>query len=179
MEQQIIQEAKKPNLLAFQVAIAFAFYTLALIFILNLIGMGAQGIDAPIWQKALSMVLSYGTFIIAIYYAQYKHKQDLGGYVTYSRAFSTGFKVAAYAGLFIAILMVLYYKVIDPSALQDIIDMQIKAVGDNEQAIKGVQMMSKYMTLMIAFGSALTYTLFGLVISLITAAVVKKERPLY
>jgi len=176
MEQQIAQEEKKPNALAFQVAITFALYTLALIFVMNLLGMSTQIEGTPLWQKIVSVILSYGTFIIAIYYAQNKHKQDLGGFITYSRAFSTGFKVAAYSGLFIGLLMMLYYGVIDQGAMQDILDAQIKAAGDNEQTLKGIEMMSKYMIYMIAFGSAITYTLFGLVISLITAAVVKKER---
>ncbi|MBC6109923.1 DUF4199 domain-containing protein [Pedobacter fastidiosus] len=176
MEQQIAQEEKKPNALAFQVAITFALYTLALVFVMNLLGMSAQIEGTPIWQKAVSMILSYGTFILAIYYAQNKHKQDLGGFITYGRAFSTGFKVAAYSGLFIGLLMMLYYGLIDKGALQEILDTQMKAAGDNEQAVKGIQMMSKYMIYMIAFGSAITYTLFGLIISLITAAVVKKER---
>jgi hypothetical protein len=176
MEQQILQEEKKPNALAFQVAIAFAFYTLALIFIMNLLGVSAQVESTPIWQKVISIILSYGTFILAIYYAQNKHKNELGGFITYGRAFSTGFKVAAYSGLFIGLLMMLYYGVIDKGALQDILDLQVKAAGDNEQALKGVNMMSKYMIYMIAFGSAITYTLLGLVISLITAAVIKKDR---
>jgi uncharacterized membrane protein len=162
--------------LAFQVAIAFAFYTLALIFIMNLLGVSAQVESTPIWQKVISIILSYGTFILAIYYAQNKHKNELGGFITYGRAFSTGFKVAAYSGLFIGLLMMLYYGVIDKGALQDILDLQVKAAGDNEQALKGVNMMSKYMIYMIAFGSAITYTLLGLVISLITAAVIKKDR---
>ncbi|KQM64507.1 hypothetical protein ASE74_10800 [Pedobacter sp. Leaf216] len=176
MEQQILQEEKKPNALAFQVAIAFAFYTLALIFIMNLLGVSAQVEGTPIWQKVISVILSYGTFILAIYYAQNKHKNELGGFITYGRAFSAGFKVAAYSGLFIGLLMMLYYGVIDKGALQNILDIQIKAAGDNEQTLKGVNMMSKYMIYMIAFGSAITYTLIGLVISLITAAVIKKDR---
>ncbi|RNL53999.1 DUF4199 domain-containing protein [Pedobacter jejuensis] len=176
MEQEILQEQKKPNALAFQVAITFALYTFALIFVMNLLGMSAQIEETPIWQKSISVILSYGTFILAIYYAQNKHKQDLGGFITYGRAFSTGFKVAAYSGLFIGLLMMLYYGIVDKGALQDILDAQMKAAGDNEQAVKGIEMMSKYMIYMIAFGSAITYTLFGLVISLITAAILKKER---
>ncbi len=175
MEQEIVQEQKKPNALAFQVAITFALYTLALIFIMNLLGMSAQIEGVPVWQKVISVILSYGTFILAIYYAQNKYKQDLGGFITYGSAFSTGFKVAAYSGLFIGLLMILYYGLIDKVALQDILDTQIKAAGANEQALNGIEKMSKYMIYMIAFGSAITYTLFGLIISLVTAAVVKKE----
>lgn len=179
MEQQILQETKKPNALAFQVAITFSLYTFALLFIFQLMGIDSTGENTTGTQKAISMVLSYVPFIVAIYYAQDKHKKDLGGFVTYGRAFSTGFKIAAYSGLFIAILMVFYYKVIDQAAMQAVIDAAIAKAGDNEEQIKGVEMISKYMVIFIAFGAAISYTIFGLIISLITAAIVKKERPLH
>jgi hypothetical protein len=142
---------------------------------MNHLGVIAQKEGTPIWLKVVSMILSYGVFIVAIYCAQYKFRQELGGFISYGKAFSTGFKVAAYSGLFIGLLMMLYYGVVDKDALQDILDAQIVAAGSNEQAVKGIQMMSKYMIYMIAFGSAITYTLFGLIISLVTAAIVKKD----
>lgn len=174
-EQQTIQSPKRSNLLAFQVAITFALYTILLIFVTNLLGIGVKGKDTPVWQTVLSTILTYGPFIVAIYYTENKFKKDLGGYITFGKAFSAGFKVAAYSGLFIGILMVLYYTVIDPAALRHIIDLQIQAVGDNEKAIESIESMSKYMWLFIAFGSAVTYSISGLIISLICAAFVKKE----
>lgn len=179
MEQQILQETKKPNALTFQVAIAFSLYTFALLFIFQLMGIDPKGENVTTIQQVISTFLSYVPFIGAIYYAQDKHKKDLGGYVTYGRAFSTGFKVAAYSGLFIAFLMVLYYKVIDPAAMQDIIDAAMAKVGENEEQLNAVEKMSKYMIIFMAFGAAISYTILGLIISLISAAIVKKERPLH
>ncbi|MDN3588445.1 DUF4199 domain-containing protein [Pedobacter aquatilis] len=176
MEQQIIEEEKKPNALAFKVAISFAIYSIAIMFILKLIGIDSTNPELPISEKIIAMVLSYGVFIVAIFYAQITHKKELGGYITYGRAFSTGFKVAAYAGLFVGLLFVLYYKVLDPTALDKIADVAIEQANGDEQKIKGIEMMRGYMWIFTAFGAAIAYTLLGLLESLVTSAIIKKER---
>lgn len=175
MEEQSIQEQKKPNALAFKVAIGFALYTLALVYIFKLVGIDSTSPDMPIVEKVISMILSYGIFILVIFYAQVTHKKELGGFISYGRAFSTGFKVAAYTGLFIGLLFMLYYKVLDTEALDKIINLALEKAGDNEQQIRGVEMMKDKMWLFTSFGAAIFYTIFGLIVSLITAIVVKKE----
>lgn len=176
MEQQILQEEKKPNALAFKVAISFAIYSIVLIYILKLIGVDSTDPDLPIAEKIIAMILSYGVFILAIFYAQTTHKKELGGYITYGRAFSTGFKVAAYAGLFVGLLFILYYKVLDTTALDKIADAAIQKANGDEQKIKGIDMMRGYMWIFASFGAAIAYTILGLIVSLITAAILKKER---
>ncbi|RZL39323.1 MAG: DUF4199 domain-containing protein [Pedobacter sp.] len=175
MEQQILQEEKKPNKLAFQVALGFAFYTLAMIYVFKLIGIDTTSADVPMATKIITFLLSYGVFIMVIYFTQSTHRKELGNYITYGRAFSTGFKVAAYAGLFIGILYAVYFKVLDPSALDKIADTAIEKAGDNEQQIKGVEMMKPYMWIFATFTAAISYTIFGLIVSLITAAIIKRE----
>ena len=175
MEQQILQEEKKPNKLAFQVALGFAFYTLAMIYVFKLIGIDTTSADVPMVTKIITFLLSYGVFIMVIYFTQSTHRKELGNYITYGRAFSTGFKVAAYAGLFIGILYAVYFKVLDPSALDKIADTAIEKAGDNEQQIKGVEMMKPYMWIFATFTAAISYTIFGLIVSLITAAIIKRE----
>lgn len=179
MEQQLLQEQKKPNALAFQVAISFAIYILILTVAMRILKINPQAIDVPVYQTVLSIFLAWVTFIFAIYYAQNKHKQELGGFVTYGRAFSTGFKVAAYAGLFISVLMFIYYQFIDPAAMTEMLDLAIEKANGDEKQIQGIQMMSKYMTVFTVFGTAITYAIVGLIISLITAAIVKKDRPVH
>jgi len=176
MEEQIIQEEKKPNALAFKVAIGFAIYSIALIYILKMIGIDSVNPDLPIAEKIIAMLLSYGVFIAAILYVQTTYKSELGGYITYGKAFSTGFKVAAYAGLFVGLLFILYYKVLDPTALDRIADVAIEQANGDEQKIKGIEMMRGYMWIFTAFGAAIAYTLLGLLVSLITSAILKKER---
>ncbi len=178
MEQQLLQEQKKPNLLAFQVALLYSFYSLALTFVSEMMGMGGAGYQtASIGIKILYNLLVYVPFIAAIYYVQAKHKSELGGYITFGRAFSAGFKMAAYSGLFIALLTLLYYMVLSPGSLDKIIDAAVEKADGDENQIKGIEMMSKYMALMMGFGVAVTITLSGLIISLITAAILKKDNP--
>ncbi|HWW40973.1 MULTISPECIES: DUF4199 domain-containing protein [unclassified Pedobacter] len=179
MQQQLIEMEKKPNVLAFKGALAYAVYFLALIYIFKMIGIDTNNTNLPLGEKILSSALSYIPFILAIVYVQTNHKKELGGYITFGRAFSAGFKVAAYSGLFLAVLLMLYYKVLDRSAFDNLIDKAKEAAGDDENKIKGVEMMRPYMIYFIGFGAAITYTFFGLIVSLIGAAIVKKEKPLY
>lgn len=178
MEQQLAQAQKKPNLLAFQIALLYAFYNLALVYLSEAMGMGGANYDnVSIGLKILSTALTYVPFIAAIIYVQTKHRSELGGYITFGRAFSAGFKVAAYAGLFIALITALYYKVLSPGSMDAVIDAAIAKAGNNEQQVKGIEMMSKYMILFMVFGLAVTFTISGLIISLISAAIIKRENP--
>jgi len=178
MEQQLVEMEKKPNILAFKAAAAYAVYFLILIYIFKLLGINTNDPNISVAEKIVSSALSYIPFILAIVYVQYTHRLELGGYITFGRAFSAGFKVAAYTGLFVAVLLIIYYKVLDTNAFRELMDMALEAAGDDENQIKGVEMMRSYMVFFIGFGAAITYTLFGLVISLIGAAVLKKIKPL-
>lgn len=175
MEEQLLQVEKKPNALAFKVAISFAVYSIALIYLLKFLGIDSTNPDLPIAEKIIAMVLSYGVFIAAIIFTQITYKRELGGFITYGRAFSTGFKVAAYSGLFVGLLFILYYKLLDPTALDRIADAAIAQADGDENKIKGIEMMRGYMWIFTAFGAAVAYTILGLIVSLISAAVIKKE----
>lgn len=179
MQQQLSEMEKKPNLLAFKAAAAYSIYFLALMFIFKLVGIDTNNPDLPMGEKVVSSILSYVPFILAIVFVQMTHKKELGGYITFGRAFSAGFKVAAYSGLFIAVLMILYYKVLDRGAYDAVINTAIESADGDEQKIKGIEMMRPYMIFFIAFGAAVIYTFFGLVVSLINAAIIKKVQPLY
>ncbi|MBG6236311.1 hypothetical protein IWX76_002892 [Pedobacter sp. CAN_A7] len=178
MEQQLVEMEKKPNMLAFKAAAAYAVYFLVLIYVFKWLGINTSDPNLSMAEKIVSSALSYIPFILAIIYVQYTHRLELGGYITFGRAFSAGFKVAAYTGLFIAVILILYYKVLDTPAFVLLMDNALEAAGDDENQIKGVEMMRSYMVFFIGFGAAITYTFFGLVISLIGASVLKKVKPL-
>lgn len=180
MMEQDLQEAQiKPNKLAFQVALAFAVYTIVIIYILKLLNIDTQQENVSTSTKIISTIVTYVPFLMAIMYTQVKHRADLGGYISYGRAFSTGFKVSSYAGLFAGILMILYYKVLDRDALAHIMSIAEEKAGDNEQSVAAVKTMEPYMGILIAFSAAITYTILGLVISLISSAFIKKDKPLH
>lgn len=177
MEQQLLQEQKKPNALAFQVSAIFSLYYLILVFVMRSLNINLQSPDAPTAQKVISTILIWGVFISAIFFAQNKHKRELGGYITFGRAFSAGFKVAAYAGLFISILMLLYYQFIDPGAIDEVMEVAIKQAKGDQKQLTGIQMMVPYMGMITAFYTGILFAFSGLVVSPIIAAIIKKERP--
>lgn len=177
MHQNLIELEKKPNKLAFQAAIAFAVYFFVLIFVFKFLNISPANTNLSTGSKVVSQLLSYVPFFLAIVYVQSNHKKELGGYMTFNRGFSAGFKVAAYAGLLLFLVQVIYYFV-DKSATDELLSAAIEQADGDEQKIKGVEMMRPYMGLFVGFGTAITYTIIGLVASLIGAAVFKKERPL-
>jgi hypothetical protein len=179
METQLDVKPVNPNMLAFKAALTYSVYFLILLFLFTWMGINQGDPDAPFAEKAIAFLASWAPFVLAILYVQTTFKKELGGFISFGKAFSTGFKVAAYTGLFLALIMILYYKVLDKEAFQRLIDTALKTAGDDENKRKGIEMMKPYMTFFIAFGAAVSYTFFGLVISLISAAIIKKEQPLF
>ena len=178
MQQQLAEMEIKPNMLAFKTAVAFSIYFLILIYALKLLGINQNNPDLGMGEKIISSLLSYLPFILAIVYVQTTHKKELGGYITFGRAFSAGFKTASYSGLFIALILILYYTVLDRPAFEEVMNTAIDAADGDEQKIQGIEMMRSYMVYFIGFTAAIFYTFIGLIVSLIGAAVVKKVRPL-
>ncbi|MET4080190.1 hypothetical protein ABIB40_000130 [Pedobacter sp. UYP30] len=178
MQQELMEEKTRPNALAFKIAIVFSIYILVLMVIVRALGINLQSEDTPTLYKVVSGILNWAPFILAIYYVQITHKKELGGFITYGRGFSAGFKFAAYGGLFTGIFIFLYYQFIDQAGVQEIMDAALAKANGDENQIKGIEMMRPYFTISAAFGSAVMFTITGLIISLISAAVVKKERPL-
>jgi len=176
---EIVEAPKTPNALAFKSALVYSIYFLALIYIFKLAGIDQNDPNSPTAEKMVCSMASYLPFILAIVYVQTNFKKELGGFISFRSAFSAGFKVAAYAGLFIAVLLMLYYKVLDPKAFERLMDTAREAAAGDADKLKGVEMMKSYMVFFIGFGAAITYTLLGLVTSLIGAAVIKKEKPLH
>src|SRR5690349_5938853 len=180
MEEEVVVEPKKnPNMLAFKSAIAYSVYFLVLMFVMKWLGVDQNNPNTTVAEKIIYSLASYIPFIMAVVFVQTTYKKELGGYISFGKAFSSGFKVAAYAGLFIAVFTILYYKVLDTNAFNQLMDSAKAAAGDDENKVKGVEMMRPYMIFFIGFGVAVSYTIYGLIISLIGAAVVKKEQPLY
>lgn len=175
MEQQLLQESKKPGALAFQVALIFSIYALVLMIVTKAIGVDAQSPDAPTMAKVIYGTLNWIPFIIAIVYVQMKHRKELGGFITYGRAFSAGFRTAAYIGLFLGILIFIYFQFIDKETMAAAADAAIDQANGDQKKIDGINMMRPYFAISGAFASAIMYTFSGLILSLISAAIVKKE----
>ncbi|TCC98847.1 DUF4199 domain-containing protein [Pedobacter hiemivivus] len=179
MEEKTVEAVKTPNAMAFKSALVYAIYFLALIYVFKFAGIDQNDPNSSMAEKLVGSLASYLPFILAIVYVQTNYKKALNDFISFKTAFSAGFKVAAYAGLFIAIVLMVYYKVLDPTAFERLIDAAREAAAGDATQLKGVEMMKSYMVFFIGFGAAITYTLLGLVTSLIGAAVIKKEVPLH
>ncbi len=177
-EQQVVEVKKSSNSLATKAAISYAAFFLALIYIFKLLGIDNNDPNMPIAEKIIYSIVTYTPYILAIIWVQTTFKKELGGFITFGKAFTAGFRVAAYTGPLLAIIMIVYFK-LDTVAFNQIMDSSLAKAGDDENAIKGVEMMRPYMVFMIGFGAAISYTFFGLIVSLISAAFIKKEQSLY
>lgn len=179
MEEKTLVQEYKPNMLAFKSSVAYSVYFLILIYIFKFLGIDQNDPASTVMEKVVSYVLSYVPFILAIIYVQTTYKTQLGGYISFGKAFSAGFKTAAYTGLFVGLILIVYYMLLDTAAYEKVMEIAMQAAGDDENKRKGVEMMKSYMVYFIGFGGAISYTFFGLIVSLISAAIIKKEKPLY
>ena len=57
-------------------------------------------------------------FIVYLFLAQKEYKDQLGGYISFGKAFSTGFKYAIFSGIILAIFTYLYLNLLIFSTLE-------------------------------------------------------------
>ncbi|TKC08793.1 DUF4199 domain-containing protein [Pedobacter frigoris] len=182
MSIDIKEPVKKPNMLAFKCALIYAAYFIAMTYLLKYLGVTSNDPSKmSVGENVIAQVLTYVPFFLAIVYVQTEFKKALGGYISFGKAFSSGFTVAAYTGLFTALASLIYFKVLDPASYTEMIEaIQAKAADANNGAgAEGFEKMRSFMVYMIVFGIAVGYTFYGLVVSLISAAIIKKTAPLY
>ncbi len=156
------------------IAIALAFHVTGMIDY-------TQQNSAMTW---ISSLLSYGIMIGAAVLGMKKHREDLGGYLTFGQGFMVGLWETLVIAAITGIWSVLFFSVVAP----DVIDTMIEAARDQmaeqqglndeqiEQAMKITGWMMQPATLsgLAAFGTLFT----GLIISLITAAIMKRNPPM-
>jgi hypothetical protein len=167
------------NVLASKAAISYCLYFLVLLYLLSWIGIDQSNPNLSGVEMVISYIATWVPYILAIIFVQDRVKKGFEGYISFGKAFSTGLRVAVYTGLFLSIVMILYYKVLDPGAYQKILDAAMEKAGDNDQQRQGIEMMKPYMVFFIGFGTAISYTLFGVLISLAGAAILKNEKPFF
>ncbi|HEY0244822.1 MAG TPA: DUF4199 domain-containing protein [Mucilaginibacter sp.] len=123
--------------------------------------------------------ISYIPFIGYLFLAQKEYRDQIGGYISFGDAFSAGFRYSIFVGLLMAIFSYLYLTILSPEVWQKAMDATQTALEDKgisgSQAEKTMSMMKQWGPLFGAFGAAIVYAIFGAVISLIGAAIFKKE----
>ena len=156
--------------------------------VLNLI-TSLTGLVEPGDSGAMSWIvnlITWGVIAYFIYAAQKSHRDDdLGGYISYGRAFSVGGIVLLAIAVITIVWSYIYFAFIDPdifdtireASLEQMINQQGMSEEDAERAMGMMDWMwtPGAMSLMAGIFTAIA----GLIIDLIVSAVVKKDNPAF
>ncbi len=150
------------------------------------------GLVMTVYSTVLSMAglsqsspLHYVTFLLLVgglVYGMRAFKEQNGGYMTYGQGLGVGTLTAGVAGLLSSLVSTFYVKFVDPSVLQRTMDeqriqMEERGMSDAqiEQAMKIAESMSGFSFLF----ATLAVVFFGFLLSLIIAAIMKRERDVF
>jgi len=135
-------------------------------------------------QSSSVKYISYIPFIVFLFLAQKEFRDELGGYISFGDAFSAGFRFSLFTGLILAVFIYLYLAILSPDVFAKALatseaQMREKNNMSDEQIAKAMEIAHKWGPIFGAFGAAIVYAICGAIISLIGAAIFKKERSPY
>ncbi|MHB8207392.1 DUF4199 domain-containing protein [Mucilaginibacter sp.] len=139
---------------------------------------------ANVDQSSGIKYLSSIPFIIYLFLVQKEYKDQLGGYISFGQAFSTGFKYAIFSGIILAIFTYLYLAILSPQVYEKAMtDAQQKLTDQgqlsSEQIDSAMEISRKYGLIFATVGIVIFDALIGAILSLIGAAIFKHEKPLF
>ena len=134
-------------------------------------------------QNSSVKYVGYLPFIAFCFLAQKEYKDQLGGFITFGQAFNPGFRYSLFGGLLLAIFIYIYLGILSPEMLTKAMEQQQTAMADKgmsqDQIDKALEMGNKYGAVFGAIATAISTLIFGCIVSLIGAAILKKERTAY
>ncbi|MFD2872128.1 DUF4199 domain-containing protein [Mucilaginibacter ximonensis] len=124
--------------------------------------------------------IGFVPFIIFLFLAQKEFRDSQKGFMTFGSGFSAGFRFSVFVGLMMAVFIFLYLKVLSPDLFDKSLEasraqMEAKNMSD-AQIEKAMGMAKSWGPLFAAFATAISYPIFGAIVSLIGAAIFKRER---
>ena len=124
--------------------------------------------------------LSYIPFIAFLCLSQTEYRDKLSGFMTYGQGFVEGLLYGVFCGIMMAIFIYIYYGILYPQGLDQIIaaqhDKMVAQGLSSDQIDTAAEMTKKYGAIFAAVAILFIIPIIGIVISLITAAIFKKER---
>jgi predicted secreted protein len=130
--------------------------------------------------------IRYGSLVVycAVIFLGIRSEREevLNGFIRFGKAFSTGFRMVLIGTVVATVMSYLYFGVIDTGMRDFLIVQQEQELFDRglspEQVDAALPQIEKFMTtpMLLIFG-ALSSVLIGSVITLISAAILKKEDP--
>lgn len=132
--------------------------------------------------------ISFFVFVIliAVIFIGTKYLRDkiMNGSMSYGRALGSGTAISLFASVIVAFYMFLFFKFIDPEAIDRIISLQEDVLYQQglpeEQINTAMEMAGKFTTpFSMAIGSVFSYVFYGFIFSLITSAFLKRKSNSY
>ena len=128
----------------------------------------------------LSSVISIAIFVWALFTAIRKQREDLGGTISFGGAFKVAFVASVIIALIGAVYMLLYANVINPDFIAEVKQATMEKMAaqgqSDEQIEQAMEMTGKLLTpVMMAVMGFIGNLIMGVVVSLIGAAILKKE----
>ncbi len=134
-------------------------------------------------QNSSAKYITYIPFIAFLFLAQKEFREELGGYITFGEAYSTGFRYSLFTGLILALFTFIYLKWLSPAMMDQVVEATRTSLEEkdtpSEQADKALEMTKEWGPLFGAFAIAIGYAVFGAIVSLVGAAIFKKIRSPY
>jgi hypothetical protein len=120
-------------------------------------------------------------YIGFLFLCQKEYKDQLGGYLTFGQGFLAGFKYTVITAILAALFIYIYWTILSPQAFQQIIDsskakMEAKGNLTEDQINMALSFTTVGFTTIILVISSL---IMGTIISLIGAAIFKKQPPMF
>lgn len=136
-------------------------------------------------RESKLMWLSYLIMAGGLFWAMISFRDQInGGFVTYGKAFATGFWTTLFAAILGTIFTYIYVTMIDPGMIEEILlnaEDQILESNPNmsdEQLEQALSMTEKFTSpIMITIWGFIANIIFGTILSLIIAIFVKREGP--
>lgn len=135
-------------------------------------------------EKSFLNYIVYVPFIFGLMMAIKEHRdKDLEGYISFRRAFTTGFRYASIISFVMGVFMYIYLKFINPQVFeQSLVEAEniMLDQGKSEDAIEmAISVARNWGIFMAAISASIGYTLLGGLLSFVGASIFKKGKPIY
>ena len=157
---------------AFKWAIIYIVTSIVLTYVFQFLNIG---VSSPI------RYFTFIFFIAFMFLGQKEYRDGLGGFATFGQAFVEGLLFSVFAGVLLAIFTYINYSFISPHEYEQILSAQkekLDAQGtlSSEQIDAAMAITKKYGVLITAISILIITPIIGAIISLVGAAIFKKER---
>jgi len=138
-------------------------------------------------QENTALAFIVFLILIAVIYLGTKYLRDkiMNGSISYGRALGSGTAISLFASVIVAFYMFLFFKFIDPEAIERYMSMQEDRLYNQpgmteEQINMAMEMTRKFSTpFTMAIGAIFSYVFWGFLFSLITSIFLKKKSNSY